>query len=127
MYVVFISNGFLLILVPRSQGNSYKHPHIYNVYSQRIDPTNQMPTNPNQQPHKEQTAPLSTHRVQSLIPKAGTDETWQYPSPQMFYNSLKRKGKDKDVSEEDMDIVIAIHNNMNERTWKQVMQWEECK
>ena len=25
---------------------------------------------------------------------------------------------------EDMDLVVAIHNNMNEKTWKQVNAWE---
>jgi Cytochrome c/c1 heme lyase len=31
-----------------------------------------------------------------------------------------RKGKTDGASEEDMDTVIGIHNNMNETTWKQV-------
>ena len=29
---------------------------------------------------------LSTDRINSNIPKGGTDSTWLYPSPQMFYN-----------------------------------------
>ena len=41
----------------------------YNVYSQPIDPTNQMPSNPNQLPAPGQSAQLSTERVQSNIPK----------------------------------------------------------
>lgn len=31
-----------------------------------------------------------------------------------------RKGKTDGASEEDMDTVIAVHNNMNETTWQQV-------
>ena len=44
----------------------------YNVYSQPIDPSNNMPQNPNQLPAPEQTANLSTDRVKSNIPKVGT-------------------------------------------------------
>jgi len=99
---------------------------VYNVYAQLIDPTNQMPKNPNQEPAEGQRMPLSTGRVQSNIPKGGTDaDTWLYPSPQMFFNALRRKGKDDGFREENADIVVAIHNNMNERTWGQVLMWEK--
>lgn len=85
----------------------YRNPAIYNVYSQRIndpnaqstsnplaalrgsdllDPKNNMPLEANQQPCPGQRKPLSTERVQSTIPKGGTDATWLYPSPQMFFN-----------------------------------------
>jgi cytochrome c heme-lyase len=86
----------------------YRNPAIYNVYSQRIndpaaqqscpsplsalqgtdllDPKNNMPLEANQQPCPGQRKPLSTERVQSTIPKGGTDSTWLYPSPQMFFN-----------------------------------------
>lgn len=36
-----------------------------------------------------------------------------------------RKDKTEGVSEKDMDTVIAIHNNMNENTWQQVVEWEK--
>ena len=51
-------------------------------------PTNNMPI-PNAQ------TVLPIERVKSSIPKGGNndDETWVYPSPQMFYNALARKGK----------------------------------
>jgi hypothetical protein len=97
---------------------------VYNVYAQPIDPKNNMPATANQQPAPGQEAPLSTHRVQSSIPKGGTESTWQYPSPQMFWNSLVRKGKAEGAAETDMDMVVAIHNEMNERTWRQLLSWE---
>ena len=51
---------------------------------------------------------------------------WTYPSPQMFYNALARKGKlDQETKEEDMTSVVAIHNCMNEGTWKRILQWEK--
>lgn len=98
---------------------------VYNVYAQPIDPTNNMPATANQQPAPGQEAPLSTHRVPSSIPKGGTeDETWQYPSPQMFWNSLVRKGKAEGATETDMEMVVAIHNEMNERSWRHLLEWE---
>lgn len=58
--------------------------------------------------------------------KGGTDEdTWLYPSPQMFWNALTRKDKVDGAVEEDMDNVISVHNNMNERTWNKVIEWEK--
>jgi hypothetical protein len=84
----------------------------YDVYSRplQLDPTNNMPLpNPdnlarNSLPSKEQSKRLPTERVQSTIPKGGTEgETWTYPSPQMFWNSLARKGKLGDTKEEDME------------------------
>jgi cytochrome c heme-lyase len=42
-----------------------------------------------------------------------------------FWNALVRKDKTEGVSEQDMDTVIAIHNNMNEGTWNQVLEWEK--
>ena len=85
-----------------------------------------MPINPNQLKAPGQVIPLDTNRVKSSIPKGGTDEdTWVYPSPQMFWNALIRKQKVEGASEMDMNTVVAIHNNMNESTWKQVLAWEQ--
>lgn len=92
----------------RSRTAKYLHPHKYNVYSQRVDdgaegkqskpkppgndssmagldPSNNMPVNPNQLPAAGQQVPLSTERVRSTIPKGGEETTWTYPSPQMFW------------------------------------------
>jgi cytochrome c heme-lyase len=116
---------------PVMHGNSdvpkYRHKHVYNVYGEIIDPKNQMPANPNQLPHPSQQTPLSTERQHSTIRKAGGEETdtWLYPSQQMFYNALMRKGKGNGVRSEDMATVIAIHNGVNERTWLTVVEWEK--
>lgn len=77
-----------------------------------------------QLPAPGQTKELSTKRQVSSIPKGGTDGTWTYPSEQMFFNALSRKGKADGVTEDDMSVVIAIHNNMNETTWKRLLEWE---
>lgn len=100
-------------------------PVQYNVYGQPINPLNQMPATPAQVPWEGQRVPLPTSRVQSNIPKGGTnEETWNYPSPQMFFNAMRRKGKGDGVREEDIGVAVAVHNNTNERAWKQVLQWE---
>jgi hypothetical protein len=104
------------------RGSRYTGP-VYNVYSQEIDPTNMMPA-PNQAPAPGQSVPLPVERVKSTIPKGGVDGNWLYPSPQMFYNSLVRKQKADNVDARDMNIVVSIHNEMNERTWALLREWE---
>jgi hypothetical protein len=42
----------------------------------------------------------------------------------MFLNALSRKKKADDVTEADAESMVAIHNNMNERTWAEVLRWE---
>lgn len=54
-----------------------------------LDPVNQMPREPNQQPVPGQKKPLPRDRVPSSIPKGGTETAWLYPSPQMFYNGAQ--------------------------------------
>lgn len=92
-----------------------------------IDPSNMMPP-PNQRPAPDQPFPLSTDRVVSHIPKAGTDnETWVYPSQQMFWNAMLRKGwrwKEDDLSQKDMEHIINIHNANNDQAWEEVLKWE---
>ena len=77
-----------------------------------------MPATPNQLPSPGQKQPLSTDRVESTIPKSDNGANWVYPSQQMFYNALKRKGKADGVEESDMETVVAVHNRMNEVTWE---------
>ena len=111
---------------PVKHNNNNNKSTEFNVYSQPIDPNNNMPSVANQLPSPFQTEKLPTTRVQSTIPKGGdSTTTWTYPSPQMFYNSLARKNKLGDTTESDIVSVVAMHNNMNEKTWAKVMQWEE--
>ena len=50
------------------------------------------------------------------------DTKWVYPSEQMFFNAMKRKGWGP--KEEEMPVVVSIHNAVNERAWGEVMKWE---
>lgn len=63
------------------------------VKNSDIDPLNMMPP-PNQRPAPDQPFPLSTTRQESSIPKADgkEGEKWVYPSQQMFWNAMLRKG-----------------------------------
>ncbi|KAG2461226.1 CCHL lyase, partial [Polypterus senegalus] len=56
-----------------------------------IDPTNMMPP-PNQKPAPDQPFPLSIAREESSIPRANSEKRWVYPSEQMFWNAMLRKG-----------------------------------
>jgi len=79
-----------------------------------VNPLNMMPP-ANQQPAADQPFPLPTDRQTSTIPKVtedGTVQFWQYPSQQMFWNAMLRKGwrwKTEDVSQKDMGDIIRIH------------------
>ncbi|GAA6007803.1 hypothetical protein JCM10207_004879 [Rhodosporidiobolus poonsookiae] len=57
---------------------------------------------------------------------AGQEEktdSWEYPSPQQFYNALVRKGWE--TPEESVEMMVNIHNWLNEEAWGQVRRWEE--
>lgn len=103
--------------------------HKSNGKETDIDPTNMMPP-PNQRPAPDQPFSLSTDRIKSTIPKVtkdGTAETWTYPSEQMFWNAMLRKGwrwKDDELEPHDMTNIISIHNANNEQAWKEVLKWE---
>ena len=78
---------------------------------------------PNQLPAPDQRKNLPTDRATSNIPSGSSKEPlWQYPSEQMFYNAMKRKGYTP--HEEEMNAVVAIHNAVNERAWGEVLAWE---
>lgn len=47
---------------------------------------------------------------------------WVYPSPKQFYEALARKNRD--ARAEDMDVVVPIHNAVNERCWSEILEWE---
>ncbi|KAJ8010444.1 hypothetical protein DPEC_G00075140 [Dallia pectoralis] len=94
-----------------------------------IDPTNMMPP-PNQLPAQDQPFPLPLNREESTIPRAGTDKNWVYPSEQMFWNAMLRKGwrwKEEDLGQQDMSNIIKIHNTNNEQAWQEILKWEALR
>ncbi|KAF7213562.1 cytochrome c-type heme lyase [Nothobranchius furzeri] len=91
-----------------------------------IDPSNMMPP-PNQVPAPDQPFKLSVSREESTIPRHDTDNNWVYPSEQMFWNAMLRKGwrwRDDDLAAQDMTNIIKIHNQNNEQAWQEILKWE---
>ncbi|KAF8819734.1 putative cytochrome C-type heme lyase [Cardiosporidium cionae] len=89
-----------------------------------LNPLNQMPDVPNRPIDKQNDQlKLSMKRVASSIPKTGASEVWLYPSPQQFYNSLRRK--DKEEEPQYMESTVHVHNFVNEVSWKKVLEWEK--
>lgn len=77
----------------------------------------------NQQRQSDQSIDLPTERVISSIPKSKDDGAkWEYPSPQQFYNALRRKGWE--TPEEEIETMVDIHNFLNEEAWNEVLKWE---
>ena len=50
---------------------------------------------------------------------------WMYPSSQMFYSALKRKGYETDPK--DIDTMVSVHNFLNEQVWQDILAWEKPK
>jgi cytochrome c heme-lyase len=95
-----------------------------------VNPLNMMPP-ANQQPAKDQPFLLPTERQVSSIPRAvpapDGKTFWEYPSQQMFWNAMLRKGwrwQKDDLAPKDMDDIIKIHNANNEQAWQEVLKWE---
>lgn len=110
-----------------------------------VNPDNQCPLEARQKPHPEQPFKLSTERQTSSIPKADGTGNWEYPSEQMFWNAMIRKGWNwKDHVEgkdpqyaglkgdeakfhgKDMNHIIRIHNANNESAWQEILKWERA-
>ncbi|GAA5903764.1 hypothetical protein JCM8208_006571 [Rhodotorula glutinis] len=118
-----------------------------------LNPVNNMPELAQQQSHG-QKMHLPLERTMSSIPRAASGSSsspmacpvahgssdapdapkepaaapakvdqWEYPSPQQFYNALVRKGWE--TPEESVEMMVSIHNWINEEAWAQVRQWEE--
>jgi len=48
---------------------------------------------------------------------------WIYPSQEMFFNAMQRKGHAAEAK--DMASIVPIHNAVNERAWKEIKDWEK--
>ncbi|KAJ2332504.1 holocytochrome c synthase [Coemansia sp. RSA 2673] len=95
--------------------------HADGEKSAHINPLNMMPQL-TQDMHADQTTPLSTEREFSTIPRSNAEAVWEYPSPQQFYNALARKNMA--APEEYVDVMVDIHNFLNEGAWNEVLKWE---
>lgn len=103
---------------------------VKNHSSDALDERNMMPSDLD----KNNSPGLSGVRVVSSIPRSTPDDhhvkeeaskssSWLYPSEQMFYNAMKRKGAEP--KPEDMQLVVNIHNIVNEQCWVEILKWEK--
>lgn len=74
---------------------------------------------------KNDNLPFNDKSIGNVNNETGIGKTskWNYPSPLMFYNALKRKGY-SDTKPEEIDSMLYIHNNLNEQVWKEICKWE---
>jgi cytochrome c heme-lyase len=103
-----------------SKSSSAAPPAPCPVQHETLDPRNHIPTL-TQERALSQTIDLPTERTESSIPR-DTTENWEYPSPQQFYNALERKGME--TPENEIEIMVQIHNFLNEKAWDEVQKWE---
>ena len=89
-----------------------------------IDPNTNLPNEQELQQQNTSAAAslLPTERSASTIPRAASTQTWSYPSPRMFYNALLRKGFN--TRPEDVQVMVDVHNFLNEQVWAEVLKWE---
>ncbi|WVW79415.1 hypothetical protein I302_101384 [Kwoniella bestiolae CBS 10118] len=117
---------------PASQGPA-KCPIDHNNLNPSMNPLNNIPANLSLSRQPGQQLDLPTDRTRSTIPRPsgenpggeayGTGSTWDYPSPQQFYNALVRKGWE--TPEDSVEVMVDIHNFINEQAWAEVMKWEK--
>ncbi|TDH67458.1 hypothetical protein CCR75_005964 [Bremia lactucae] len=80
--------------------------------------------------HGSEGSHLSKSRVVSSIPKGevtpehqtGSEEKWEYPSEDMYFKAMHRKGWAPEAQQ--MKTIVAIHNAVNEQSWREVLKWE---
>eukprot|EP00116_Pleurobrachia_bachei_P007500 sb/3467762/ len=102
---------------------------MHQKSTEQLDGDNMMPP-PNQRPAFDQPFPLDQARETSSIPRHGTGKNWVYPSEQMFWNAMTRKGwkwrdEKEDVTPQSISEIIKIHNFNNEKAWHEILLWEK--
>ncbi|KAI9176170.1 holocytochrome c synthase [Blastocladiella emersonii ATCC 22665] len=93
-----------------------------SITGEPLNPLNNMPHLADT-PQPDQELPLPTDRVESSIP-SGDGARWMYPSPQQFYNALRRKGWE--TPEDHIEVMVDIHNHLNEEAWGEILGWESA-
>lgn len=81
-------------------------------------------------PARSSATPFTTATTDRSIPahQPELSDKWVYPSEQQFYNAMKRKGWDLPPGiEKSIPHVVRIHNAVNERGWKEILEWERMR
>ena len=90
--------------------------------------------NPTKSPHHQPKSTTSTTTPNSCSSTESVDNTgqqqqqqppnWVYPSEQQVFNAMKRKGWEG-IEETSIPSFLQIHNSVNERSWRQLCDWEQ--
>lgn len=91
-----------------------------------LNPLNNMPMGISSERAPGQKVVLSTERTISLIPRGESKDQgfWEYPSPQQMLNAMLRKGKGQGIPEDAVELMVEVHNFLNEGAWNQILEWE---
>lgn len=91
-----------------------------------LNPLNNMPDDLSSEMAPGQKITLSKTRTMSTIPKGESEGegVWEYPSPQQMLNAMLRKGKAQDIPEDAVELMVDVHNFLNEGAWQQILEWE---
>ena len=71
--------------------------------------------------HPTSNSRLPQDREISSIPRLD-GSNWVYPSQAQFYAAMERKNHNPHAP--DMQVIVPIHNAVNERAWAELMKWE---
>ncbi|KAK6875530.1 Holocytochrome-c1 synthase [Candida tropicalis] len=66
---------------------------------------------------------LPTERELSSIPRTASNSNWVYPSQKQFFEAMQRKNWNPD--QDDMKVIVPLHNIVNERAWRHILMWEQ--
>lgn len=69
------------------------------------------------------TPEISGHSAPEDASSSTSESNWVYPSPAQFYAALQRKHR-TEAHAKDMDVIVPIHNAVNEKCWADVLNWE---
>lgn len=107
-----------------SPASQPKRPKILNLDTHREISTipRSLPTPTDRSPNAAERAALPPSNAEADTGHDAATGNWIYPSQEMFFNAMKRKGHSAEPS--DMSSVVPIHNAVNERAWAEIKAWE---
>lgn len=91
-----------------------------------LNPLNKMPMFISSERAPGQKVVLLTERTVSSIPRGDSPDQgfWEYPSPQQMLNAMLKKGKGNGIPEDAVELMVEVHNFLNDGAWLQILDWE---
>jgi len=119
-------------LTPALSSLPVERPRMYRLSTDReiSNIPRALPTNHDREAYNAAERAASMLRSQHQQPANSEKDTghdsesgnWIYPSQEMFFAAMKRKGHSPDSA--DMATIVPIHNAVNERAWAEIKRWE---